>query len=62
MVTTWHDFGYKDALEFYSKAISKNIDIATIRVKDVVKELFSKRVIKYNIEKNKEIPISKFRF
>lgn len=57
----WYDFGYKDAVEYFSEQLNKNVDIATIKVRDVVKELFSKRVIMYNLEKGKEIPISTFK-
>jgi len=59
--TQWYDFGYRDAIEYFSNMIEKNIDITTIRVRDVIKELFSKRVIMYNQENKKEVPISTFK-
>lgn len=59
--TEWYEFGYRDAVEYFCDLISKNVDIAAVRVRDVVKELFAQRVIKYNSEKEKEVPISTFR-
>lgn len=61
MEESWYDFGYRDAIDFYFEKINEGIDIAEIRTRDVVKELFAKRVIKYNLENNREVPISTFR-
>lgn len=59
--TDWYDFGYKDAIDYFSDMVNKNMDIANIRVRDIVKDLFSKRVIMYNSLKKQEIPISTFK-
>lgn len=59
--TEWYEFGYRDAVEYFCDLMSKNVDIATVRVREVVKELFAQRVIKYNSEKVEEVPISTFR-
>lgn len=57
----WYAFGYQDAIEFFSNATNQNVDIATIRVKEVIKEQYLKRVMLYNSENQKETPISTFR-
>lgn len=57
----FYEFGYRDGIEFFSNQILNDIDLSSIRTRDVIKELFIKRVIKYNSENNKEVPINKFR-
>ncbi len=61
VTTEWYDFGYKDAIEFFSEAMNHSIDITTIRIKDVVKEQYIKRVILQNSENQKKTPMSTFR-
>ena len=57
----FYEFGYKDGIEFYSNQVFNNKDILNIRIRDVIKDLFIKRVIEYNSENDKELPINKFR-
>lgn len=59
--TEWYDFGYQDSIDYFSNQLSKNNDILTIRVSNIVKELFTKRVIEYNSKKGQEIPMSTFK-
>lgn len=58
---TFFEYGYKDAIEYFSKQVSNGIDIATIRTKDVVKEMFIERVIKHNRENGESISMSSFK-
>ncbi len=59
--TEWAIYGYKDAIEYFSEAMNQGIDVAAIRVRDVVKEIFPKRVVQYNTGSSQELPISTFR-
>ncbi len=58
---TWYSFGYQDAIEYYLKILDKSVDIVTIRVKDVIKESFSKRVLEYNLNKGTDISMGIFK-
>lgn len=60
-MSEWYIYGYRDSAQYFYEQINNKIDIATIRIRDVIKEQFAKRVIIYNQEKGKEIPISTFK-
>ena len=62
VIDVWYSYGYEDSLNYFSKLIDENkLDLENINTKEIMKECFTKRVLKINKEEVKEIPAGKFR-
>lgn len=61
MPSLWYAYGYQDAISYFSNKLKNHEEINNLRVRDILKTCFAKRVLMHNAKNHEEKPVSTFK-